>query len=208
MSGLILPNQARVVRRLQATPVAVTVDDSPEPWFPANLSFPLAADTPATNPGDTSPRDNPPTMLQYAAGILGPQMNAPTRPGERVEVEGDLYELLGSPRNLRTGRRLVGHEIAVQTVETLYPYTASLQEGNGDVLAPFIPLALWAVAEEVRERSGWETLEAEAPVEFASELKPNRRLAIAGVQHHISRSFIPPDGSRARMSLRRKDTVA
>lgn len=199
----ILPEQARVVRRIVSTPASFTAVDAPEAWFPANLA--PSEDTPPLVDLDQSPRDSPPMRLQYGSSTLHPGDAAPRLTGERVELLNVTYELLGRPRQITTGRRVVGHEAAVISVAELYPHVAVLQENNGNVVLAEISLAVWALSENIIGRSGYEDLESEAPIEFADALRPNRVLSISGTRHHITRAYVPPGQPRVRMSLRRRD---
>ncbi len=200
--SFVLPQRARVVRRLTPSPISPSVSAVQEEWFASYLMPPQVVDAVA---GDESPRGKNIFFLRYAPPIVGPSTNAPRLTGERVESEGETWELLGKPRQLRTGRRVVGLEVAVQTLNDLYPWTAELQNNDGSVLAASVPLALWGTTEEVTNRGGYEDLEGEAPVEFASLFRPNRFIIHSGVKLHITRAWIPPDAPRARITVRRKD---
>jgi hypothetical protein len=191
------------VRRIVSTPASFTAVDALEGWFPANLAPP--EDPPPLVDLDQSPRDLPPTRLQYAGSTLHPGDAAPRRVGERVEILDVTYELLGRPRQISTGRRVVGYEVAVTSVAELYPHVAILQENNGDEVLPEISLAVWSLSENIVGRSGYEDLESEAPIDYADVLRPNRVLSISGTRHHITRAYVPPGQPRVRMSIRRRD---
>lgn len=203
MTPFILPEKARVVRRVSISPAAFTVLDAQEPWFSSYLAPPRRGEDESAK--DESPRLRPHPYLMFAPPPLGPTQNAPLNPGERIETRGATYECLGRPRELRSGRRVVGMQVSVMPVTTLYPWEVQLQENGGAVVIASLKVAMWGTSEIVTSQGGYEDLEAEASVEYHAALKPNRLIILGGVRHHITRAFVSPDAPRVRMILRRRD---
>lgn len=199
----ILPEQARIVRRISGSIDSISADEVLEDWFPANLAPPEDA-SPLVTP-DASPRDTSPWRLQFGASTLYPGSAAPRQAGERVQLLSTTYELLGRPRQISTGRRVLGHEVGVLSVQDLYPYVATLQQHDLSEIVAEMPLAVWQLTENISQRSGYEEFEAEAPIEYVKDLSPNKILSVWGSRHHITRAYVPPSGPRVRMTLRRRD---
>lgn len=192
------------MRRLGTSPVAPTVTDFLGEFFSSYLAPPTDAEV---VPADDSPREASPYLLRYSPAVTLTTL-LPQRVGDRVETNDATWELLGHPRQLRHGRRVVGVEVAVNNVETLYPYTASLQENGGQVVRADVRFAMWGMTEGTTSRGGYEDVDAEADVSHRSDLLPNRLLVIDGSRFHIVRSWVPPTGPRVRLVLRRKDATS
>lgn len=200
---LILPHRGQVIRRVSAELGNITVVDLPLGEFRCNLVSPDKDTSPEL---DESPRELSPYKLQFGPDPLTSVVDAPQHAGERVVVGAVTYELLGHPRQIKSGRRSIGQEVALLPIDVLYPLRGSIQERASDPPGVEVDLAMWLPSEEVRERGSYETYEAEAPIHHKDVLGPNKFLLSAtGQRFHISRCYVTYSGPRVRMTLRKKD---
>lgn len=196
---MILPMRGRVTRQVTGSLSGFVLTEPGPNTLICNLVFPrdnLIQD-------EVSPRAMPSVKLQYPSGTLTPDV-VPLRAGDRVEIDGTTYELLGRARQVQSGRRVIGAECAVLPVDVLYPQEALLLNGQ-EVLRSDIVFAAWAPTETSSDRAGYETLQAEAPLDFVADLRPNRTLNVSGTRYHIYSASVPTNGPRVAMTLRRKD---
>lgn len=130
---------------------------------------------------EDSPREQDPWILRWPTNTLAP-VNPPAHPGDRVEIEGELYELLNLPRKLRSGRRTVGVEVAVMPVSTLYPTQGVLQDQGGQLWGDIF-FAMWSPGETHTGAGDYRTWQAEAPPEFARVLgDKNRQILVPDME--------------------------
>lgn len=192
--------------RVRLSPVSVTVDDVVTPsWFPCYLAPPVSTPVVAT---DESRRDLPPCLLKFPTAPYAVADIVPLRPGELVQVEStsSTYETVGAPRELRSGRRVVGNEVAVISLDDLYPFSGDLLDQSGASLSTSqIPLSARATTDVPSSRGVYEDLQLEAPAYTFPLLQPNRALDIDGVRHQITRVTLPPNVPVVRLTVRRKD---
>lgn len=182
----------------------MTVTEAPEAWFPGEIVPP---DEGAEAFSEGPPRDRPSHLARWTASTVGPGAKAPARPSERVEVATNTgrltYELLGLPRQLRSGRRVIGVEATVMPVATLYPLTAALQEQGGEEVIPSVPVAVWDQGTDRNDRGQYFTYTAEAPAEFAADfMVKNRQLFMDGLGFRIIDPVVPFQVPRVLMTLR------
>jgi hypothetical protein len=197
----LTPHRARVVRRVKVAPgSSVVVTDAAEQWFPCEV---VAPDETTEAFSEGSPRERPAWVLRWPPGTLGPGSRAPVRPGERVEVQDSVLELLGLARQYYTGRRVAGHEVAVQRTDVLYPFSGALQEQGGEPVLPEINFALWSPADERADHGQYSTFQAEAPAEFYEDLRiKNRQIVLNDTTFRIVDPFFVLQSPRVRFVLR------
>lgn len=180
--------------------VRVVATDVIGGWFSGEIVPPRDQ----TVPLDPAPaRDRESHVARWLTSTIGPGDDAPTRGAERIESGSLTYELLGVPRELYTGRRTIGVEVAVMPLGVLYPQSADLQDQGGESVLKGTHISLW---EDATSRSGegmYLTYSAEAPIEYAEELLvKNRQLVINDIQFRIVDPFIFYEVPRIRMTLR------
>lgn len=195
------PHRLRTIRRVNLLPgVSVEVTDEVGAWFSGEIVPPDQASTIlATGPT----RDRDPHLARWPDSTVGPGVLAPMRGADRIESGSLTYELLGVPRQLHTGRRSVGVEVAVMPLGELYPQSAILQNQGGTLVLEEVPVALFEDAVSRSDQGMYFTYAAEAPIEFADELLvKNRQLVISNIQFRIVDPFVFFETPRIRMNLR------
>jgi hypothetical protein len=182
----------------------VVMDDFSGGRFMSHLQPPVRSRT-----SDGSPRDEAPYMLRWRVGLLGPQ-EVPqagwrvslTRPTSRRTYENAIYELLGDPREIRNGANSTGMQAEVAMVADLYPYAATLKEQGGATVSSII-VSLWSEREDHASTGTYEEFSGEAPAEYSSSVKVNRKLDIDGEIYRITSSILDLEGPRVKFTARR-----
>lgn len=195
----ILPLRGSLVRKVSGGPSGYTYEEPAPNGFFCNLIEGRGN----VLPTESSPREGSYSKVQLPAGTIAP-LHPPANPGDRVVVQGETYELIGRPRQLMSGRRILGAEVAVMSVNDLYPFQALLVEGQDMVRADII-LAMWTTGANTTDRGAYALYEAEAPLDFAEDLKVNRSLTISGQRFNIAQAIQPLTSPQVKMVLRRRD---
>lgn len=194
------PHRLRVTRRVNLTPgLAFAVVDGDWGWFSGEV-------VPSVEPPEAitseSPREQEPYLVRWAAGHIGPGARAPVRPAERVSTATRTYEALGLPRELRSGRRCIGWELAALPLKTLYPFTVTLQEQGGEEVATDVLMAIWDDNTDRSDQGQYSTFEAEAPVDRTDLLVKNRQIIWNEIPFRIVDPYVHFTEPRIRMRLR------
>jgi hypothetical protein len=81
-----------------------------------------------SRPTDNSPRQSSAHGTFYwedSSFFIVPELLA----GDRVQIDGQDWELITGPQEMRLGMRVVGHNADVLQPEVLWPLTATLRSG-------------------------------------------------------------------------------
>jgi hypothetical protein len=189
-----LDQRGQLVKVVTVTEGVVTVEvPAPLPLYkPVNVVPPDSV--PAGS--SSSPRELDAYRLEWAEGYKGLGL---LQAGSRVGIPGiGILELLGPPEGPQDG----GYGAPAQLASILYPLTAELQEQGGDTVEESVQLAMWDETESQERAGRYETFDAEAPIDFRSELTTKRQLMVSGRIFKITSTASDLAGPRVLMTLR------
>lgn len=198
-----LTTRALVTRRVTISSGALSIDDTPDE-HPAAVRL---AGRRETADVDGSPRDHDPLMARWQPGVFA--FASTLQPGDRFEIAARLdvpaveYEVLAPARALDS--RMYGYEAPVLPLTELYPLSGQAHDQGDAAAGDQIPVAVWSASERHSDTGTYETLDAEAPPEFASDLTGrNRFLTVGGIAYRVSTAVLDLSPPRVRMTVTRQ----
>lgn len=199
MIGPHIRTPAALVRRVEVNMTAsIVVDD---------LDVPVAFNIELVQPKlgvdqNSAPRSHAPFTIRWRKDIWGPAGSVP-RGSARIQAGDDVYELVGNPRQLLYGGRVVGYEAPACLVDQLYPFSGTLTEQNGIEVHPAMPFAMWGPTETHGSTGEYEDYQAEAPAEFSGQVYRNRHVHMGSKVYRVMTTAVDLTVPHVVFQLRR-----
>jgi hypothetical protein len=188
---LAVPLKLRVRRTLAvavAPDLSLSLDDAAGAYFPAGLQAPQA---------DNGQLDGSPRTSLAPWRLYWSRTPAELHACDRIEVPGDTtYELIAQPREVSSGRRVVGRSCPVLPVDVLYPREAELKDLGIDAAIAAVRCVIYSEREEQGQRSSYVNTFAEFPPSVWPHLDgaANRELHFAdGSVWRIAEATLAPE---------------
>lgn len=199
MSTFRYSGPARITRRVSVGPDrTVTVNDTLGPWFVSELH---KVNSLFRRVG--SPRTQTPLFFRHRLGVFAPS-GVDLRPGDRVGIKEDTYEITTYGRSMADGRVPQTVEFQVVPVDNLYPLTGHIQDQAGTDESEVV-CSIYTPSEDHGSTGTYENSQAEAPLEYASDLHQNKQLQVGSDTYKIVSASINYDNGFVLMNVRRTD---
>lgn len=196
-----IPLDSRIRRVLGVTVddgLALTFDEAPSKYFPANVSQPVGANSTF----DGSPRNGLSAFTLY-------WQSAPVTLDvcHRVETtDAETYELLARPEPVMSGRQRLGYSAPVLPVSSLYPRAADLKAMGAAAVVAEVECAVFADRESKGQRGSYHDTLCELPPSTWSDIGDGRNLELHfgdGSVWKIAEASLSPEAPFVAAGLRK-----
>lgn len=200
MSAWRFTDNARIIRRVTVDESGnISVTDIAESWFPA---LRMRTGAPRPSQDSASPRRLRSDRVRFRNGYLGPP-GGQLRAGDRINMGDTDFEVLEDPRDFHLGRRIIGCEVPVRSVEKLYPFEGAIQEQGGAPIKAGVRFSIYATDETHDSTGTYENYNAETDLSNAAECRVNHHFVTDGKVYKITASENDLAGGYVRMTVRK-----
>lgn len=196
-----IPLNIRVRRVLAVTVddgLALSFDEAPSAYFPANLSQPT---------GGNSTFDGSPRSGLSAYTLYWQTTPADLDVGHRFEVLGDaVYELLAKPEPVTSGRQRLGYSAPCLPISRLYPRAADLKAMGVAAVIAEVDCAVFSDRENKGQRGTYHDTLCELPASAWSDIDGAHNLELHfgdGSAWKIAEASLSPEAPFVAAALRK-----